>query len=126
MKKLLKRFIKLIVAIFNKRSVIPFKPELDKAIENKIEAHEKIATDTIAFYEAVLQSYLKTYFGKQYTSQAEMAIAYSACDKKWRKLARKVNSTNKFITLNKDAFKNQCVTIVNNLTKSKTNGTNNK
>lgn len=125
MLKLLKRFFRLIKLYLKKKIIIPIKPELDKAIENKIAARDKIVVQTAAFYEAELQSYLKTYFGKQYTSEAEMSIAYSACDRKWRNLVRQVNSSNKFINLNKDAFKNQCITIVNNLTKAKQNGTNN-
>lgn len=120
MKNVFKRFIKILISfikkLFHKIEIIPIDEKVDGIIDLKIAAHKKRASEESEFYQAKLKSLLNTYFSKKYATRAEMGIAYAIADKEWRKLVKTVNSTNKFVTLDKNAFEKQSISIINNLT----------
>ena len=79
--------------------------KLDTAIDDKIKKRRIEQEKLIAEHNAILTSYAKTFFSKQYANNQEMAFAFVVADKQWRKHVREVNSTNKLINLGKEDFK---------------------
>jgi hypothetical protein len=86
--------------------------ELSSTIDSKIKRVQNKQQELADKYNQILNNYLKTYFSKKYSSQSEMAVAYSAADKEWKKLCREVNSTEKLININKDAFSRQVKLVI--------------
>jgi len=119
--------IKNIRRIFKKWFSFKFKhPAVDEtlntAINDKIASRVKLQEAETKIHTDTLNSYLKTYFSKQYESPEMMKLAFDTTNKKWLNLVREVNGTSKLINLKKDAFKNQVELVIK---KIKENGTNN-
>jgi hypothetical protein len=85
---------------------------VNTVIEDKIKRTQLAQMDLSDKYNSILNNYLKTYFSKKYTSQTEMAVAFKAVDKEWKKLCREVNGTEKLINIDKNAFSRQVKLVV--------------
>lgn len=114
---MIKRFREWLRKLVNKRAFVH--PALDKnvntVIDDKIKRIHVKQERLTEKYNNILNGYLRTYFSKQYASQADMSIAYEATNKEWKSLVRKVNSTEKLINLKKDAFQNQVFAVIEKL-----------
>lgn len=107
LRELFRRFIQRISFVHP-----TFDSELSTVIDSKIKRVQSKQEDLAEKYNKILNNYLKTYFTKKYNSQTEMAIAYQAANKEWKKLCREVNSTEKLINIDKGAFERQVKLVV--------------
>lgn len=89
--------------------------KLNTAIDDKINAVKNKQSELSQKHTDLLNSYLRTYFSKEYSSTEEMAIAFDVSNKAWKKHCRTINSTEKLINLNKDAFANQVMAVVKHM-----------
>lgn len=108
-----KKFRSFLRRLFSKGFIHPaLNEKLNTVIEDKINRVQKDQQVLIDKYSEFLNSYLRTYFSKQYDSQTQMAVAFNATNKEWQKLCRQVNSTEKLINIDKEAFKRQVKLVV--------------
>ena len=108
--------IKWFKKLFSKNFIVPIVNErLATAIDDKIKARHKKQEALIDKHQAVLNGYLITYFKHKYANNEEMAIAYIEVNKLWVKYCRDINSTEKLINLNKNAFKTEVDKVLNKI-----------
>lgn len=101
----IKQFIK---RMFSFKFVHPIIDEqIDHAINDKLKKRRLEQEDETVKYNDKLNSYLRTYFSKDYATPQEMAMAFALVNKQWQELCRSVNSKNKLINLNKNSFKDR-------------------
>lgn len=118
----MKKWFAKIISFFRKNKLPEINKPLSTAIDDKL-AKRKLAQDiTKDIHTKVLNTYLVTYFKKEYKSVGEMQFAFGIANKKWQQYVREINSTNKLINLNKRAFQIKVKEIIE---KSKQNGKNN-
>ena len=79
--------------------------ELATALDDKLLRHKIKQEIAIEQHNKVLNSYLYTFLKKKYSNPAEMQLAFDITNKEWKKYTSKINSSNKLINLNKEAFK---------------------
>ncbi|MES2592397.1 MAG: hypothetical protein V4608_10960 [Bacteroidota bacterium] len=99
----IKKFLK---TIFSARFTHPVVNEkLSTAIDDKLKKRVKEQGVEIDKNTLLLNSYLRTYFSKQYETPELMRHAFDVTNKEWQKHCRNINSTSKLINLDKEAFK---------------------
>ena len=99
--------------IFKREFVHPVvNDKVNTAISDKLASVERERMAIIHKYDQELNSLLRTYFGREYPSQQDMALAFEVSNKEWLKIVRKANSTERLINLDKEAFKKQCKKVV--------------
>lgn len=114
----IKQWIK---SLFSFRFVHPLiNDKLSTAIDDKLSKRVRAQNDAVDHYNRILNMHLRTYFSKQYESPELMQAAFNFTNKEWHKLARDVNSTNKLINLDKEAFKKRVELTVKHFKESQT------
>lgn len=93
--------------------------KLDTALDDKLRKRREEQQVLIQEHNEVLNSFLRTYFSKQYISNKEMAFAFSVSDRQWKRYVREVNSTTKLINLNKNDFKHRVMKTLSEIANSK-------
>lgn len=113
------QFIKRNIS-FSKKFVHPVVDEqLDHAINDKLNKRRILQIEETEKYGDILNTYLKTYFAKEYNNSDEMGVAYGIINKQWEDLCREVNGKNKLINIKKDAFKNRVKLTIQKINETK-------
>ena len=104
----IKAFLKKHIS-FSKDFIHPVINEnLSDAIDDKLTKRKVAQGIAIDIHTQTLNNYLHTYFSKlQGLTPQQAILAYDIANRNWRKYVRNINSTNKLINLNKDAFEIQ-------------------
>lgn len=111
--KKIKQFFK---SLFSAKFIHPIvDEELDHAIHDKLRKRRQDQISETEKYNDILNTFLKTYFSKHYNNPQEMGIAFGIANKKWQKLCRDVNSTNKLINLKKESFTERVKLTINQI-----------
>lgn len=110
---MLKKFAKWFKSLFSTKFITPVVNEkLNTAMEDKMKRWRNEYQKQKNSHDQTLADFLRTYFDRTYVSDSEMDVAYDVANRAWKKYCREVNSTSKYITLNKDAFEKECVKFV--------------
>lgn len=107
---------------FSKDFIHPvFDTTTSTMIDSKLKVEQKKRTEITDKYEQVLANLVYTYFMKKYDNKSDMEIAFNATNKEWKKICRKVNSTEPLLNLNNKAFEIRVKMVVDKLKEEKTN-----
>ena len=113
---MLKKIKSFFRKLFSKQFIHPeVNKRLSNAIDDKIARRNEDTEKEINKNTEVLNSYLRTYFDKKYSSQSKMQVSFQTCNKQWLKHCREINSTNKLINVDKKAFEKQVKLVINKL-----------
>lgn len=111
-----KKFKAFVKRTFSKRFIHPvFNEQINTVVDDKLKAEHLKREEISQKYTDILNGYVRTYFLKKYETMSDMEIAFKAINKEWKKICREVNSTEKLLNLNKDAFQRQVKLVVNKL-----------
>jgi len=103
-----KKFRKWLRGLFSKDFIVPVVNErLATAVDDKLKAHGKQTQKEMDKYTQVMADYLQTFFSRKYKSDMDSQLAFDTINREWKQLCRKVNSTNRNLSLNKGEFERQ-------------------